>query len=412
MRLVSLLTELAADLNRQRLRTALTVLGIAWGTVAVVVLLAFGVGLQRQMVLNAKGIGDAIAIVWPGQTTKPWHGFGLGRPIHLHPGDVALLRREVPGIGLIGPEYGRWGVQVRRGRAATNVYLTGVTPDYSQLRNVFARAGGRFIDELDVEHRRRVAFVGNELKKLLFGDESAVGRTVLVDGTPFTVIGVMVKKTQNSSYRSRDQDRLFIPSSTWTSIYGGQTVSDIVYQPRDTRTAAAVANHVRAVLARRYTFDPKDKSALPIWDTADQLKFFSYLFIGFNLFLGVVGCFTLVVGGVGVANVMYVVVQERTREIGVRRSVGARRRDILGRVLFEAGLIVAVGATAGILISAGLVWFVGLLPIQEYVGTPVISPVVGGVTAGLLLAVAVLAGLMPARRAARLDPAESLRWGS
>ncbi len=413
MRFLTTLRELLSDLNRQRVRTLLTVMGITWGTTAVVVLLAFGVGLQRQMQRNARGIGDAIAIVRGGQTTRAWRGFGLGRAIRPRAEDADLLEREVGGIAAASPEYGKWGVQARRGTAATNVYLTGITPAYGEMRNIFAEAGGRFIDRVDLEGRRRVAFMGDELKKLLFGDEPAVGRTILVDGAPFVVVGVMVKKTQNSSYNARDQDRLFIPATTWASIYGPTAAPvTIIYQPRDTREAAAVSEQVRQVFGRRYGFDPADHDALRIWDTAEQLKFFRYLFLGFNLFLGIVGSFTLVVGGVGVANVMYVVVQERTREIGVRRSIGATRRDILVRVLVEAALIVAFGAVLGFLFSTGLVLLVGLLPIDEFVGTPTISPLVVSVTGALLMAVALLAGYLPARRAAMLDPVDALRYGA
>ncbi len=412
MRAFTFLRELLADLRQQRLRTLLTVMGITWGTTAVVVLLAFGVGLQRSMVRNAKGIGDAIAIVGGGRTTKPFHGFNTGRPIELHEDDAALLAREVPEIDAIGPEYGRWGVQARRGKAASNVYLTGITPAYGDLRNVFAQAGGRFIDDVDIATRRRVAFMGNELKRLLFADEDPIGKTIFVDAAPFTVVGVMVEKTQNSSYNSRDQDRLFIPASTYVSIYGATTVNRIIYRPDDPRTAADVSQHVREVLGRRYAFDPADRDALNIWDTADQLKFFKYLFLGFNLFLGIVGSFTLVVGGIGVANVMYVVVQERTREIGLRRSVGARRRDVLSQVLIEALLIVGFGALLGFLISGGIVLAGRLLPLEDFVGDPTISPLVFATTAALLTAVALLAGYLPARRAALLDPVDALRYGA
>ncbi len=412
MTLLTLARQLLADLRQQKMRTVLTVLGITWGTVAVVVLLAFGVGLQKRMVLNAKGIGDAIAIVRGGQTTKPWQGFGLGRPVDLQLEDVDLMKREVRGIDAISPEYGSWGVQVRRGTKASNIYLTGVTPVYGEIRNIFPEGGGRFVDALDLEKRRRVAFIGDELKTLLFGDEDPVGKTVLVDNAPFVVVGQMVKKTQNSSYNSRDEDRLFIPATTYASMYSPKSVTTIIYRPVDTRIAADVSRQVREVMGRRHQFDPEDRDALRIWDTADQLKFFKYLFLGFNLFLGIVGAFTLVVGGVGVANVMYVVVQERTREIGLRRSVGARRRDVLTQVLLEAVIIVAAGAFLGFVISSTLVFLVGLLPIDEFVGTPTVSPLVAGTTGALLLLVALAAGYMPARRAASLDPVEALRFGA
>ncbi len=193
---------------------------------------------------------------------------------------------------------------------------------------------------------------------------------------------------------------------------GDRYVNYLLYRPVDPDLAPAASDGIREVLGRKYTFDPADEDAVTIWDTNEMMKMFKYIFIGFNLFLGIVGSFTLVVGGVGVANIMFVVVQERTREIGVRRSVGARRRDILAQVLLEAVLIVTLGAAVGFGISVGITKLLGLVPIQEYVGVPTISLSVTLLTTGLLLLVALTAGLMPARKAAALDPADALRWGT
>lgn len=412
MRLGTVLLQLLDDLRRQRLRTALTVLGITWGTTAVVTLLAFGTGFERQMSINARGIGDGVVILSGGRTTVPFRGFAERRPIRLVEEDAELLKREVSGLGLVTPEYGTWGHYVSRGTRRTNVYLTGVMPEYGELRNVFARAGGRFVNDGDVEAQRRVIILGNEVKQLLFGDDEAVGGEVRVGRTPFTVVGVMAEKTQNSSYNARDEDRAFIPISTYRTMQGARYVGRLLYSPLDPDLSEAVNQNVREVLGRKYTFDPGDRDALNIWDTNESLKLFKYIFIGFNLFLGMVGCFTLVVGGVGVANIMFVVVQERTREIGIRRSLGARRRDVLAQVLLEAFVIVATGALLGFVISVAITRGMALLPIQEFVGSPIISGPVVLLTAGLLLLVALAAGLLPARRAAALDPADALRWGT
>jgi putative ABC transport system permease protein len=280
------------------------------------------------------------------------------------------------------------------------------------MRNIFPAAGGRWFDPLDMEKRRRVAFLGDKLAELLFGGEDAVGQVVFIGETPFTVIGVMQKKTQNSSYQSRDQDRIFLPSTTYTSIFGERKVARILFQPADPTQSEAVRAQVSELLGRRHAYDPADKDAVYVWDTGENMKFFHYLFLGFNLFLGVVGSFTLIVGGVGVANIMYIVVRERTREIGVRRALGARRQDILFQILLETGLIVGIGAALGLGISVAMVKVAALLPIKDQVGTPAISPLVIGVTLLLLAGVALLAGLFPARRAANLDPVESLRYGA
>ncbi|HEY8483544.1 MAG TPA: ABC transporter permease [Longimicrobiales bacterium] len=410
MQTIDFLRQFLDDLRVQRLRTTLTILGIAWGTVAVVTLLAFGVGLQDQMQTNAKGIGDGIVILFGGRTTRPFQGFPEGRSIRLREEDALLLQREIPGIAAISPEYGRWAAPVRRGTASTTPYITGIYPVYGEMRNIIPEAGGRFINEPDLAQRRRVVVLGDELKRLLFGDEPAVGEQVLIGDVPFTVVGVMRHKTQNSSYNSRDQDRIFIPASTYRALFGDRYLNNIVYTLRDPDLTEQVKRQVYEVLGRRHRFDPADDDALGVWDTNEQMRFFKYLFLGFNLFLGIVGSFTLLVGGIGVANIMYIVVRERTREIGIKRSIGARKRHILGQFLAETFLIVAVGGVLGFLLSLALVKAASLLPIQEQVGTPTLSPAVVGATILLLAAIAFLAGLFPARRAANLDPVECLRY--
>jgi putative ABC transport system permease protein len=412
MRIGALLGQLVDDLRRQRLRTALTVLGITWGTTAVVTLLAFGTGFQRQMEVNARGMGDGLVIVSGNRTTLSFQGFPERRRIRLVQEDAALLDREVGEIELVTPEYGTWGRYVRRGETRTEVFLTGVRAEYGDLRNVFPQAGGRFLNEEDVADQRRVIVLGDEVKRLLFGEDEAVGQEVFVGRTPFTVVGVMAHKTQNSSFNARDEDRVFIPQTTYRAMEGDRYINFLIYRPVDPELSAASTRRVREVLGRKYAFDAADEDAVNIWDTNEMMKMFKYIFIGFNLFLGIVGSFTLVVGGVGVANIMFVVVQERTREIGVRRSVGARRRDILVQVLLEAVLIVGAGAAVGFALSVGLARLIAMLPIEEYVGVPTISLPVTLLTAGLLTMVALTAGLLPARRAAALDPADALRWGT
>jgi putative ABC transport system permease protein len=408
---LDLLRQFYSDLRNQRLRTALTVLGISWGTVAVVVLLAFGSGLSIQMRENARGIGDGIVIMSGGRTTRAFEGFPEGRPIRLTELDVEILRREVPTITEISPEYGM-SLRITHEAVSANPYVTGIIPEYSGMRNIVMRDGGRFINDPDVDHRRRVAVLGNGLDSLLFKGEDSLGRDVYIAGMPFTVIGVIMPKTQNSSYQARDTDRVFIPASTHRALFGQQFVRHVVYRTADPDQTKAAEARVYEVLGRRHKFAASDRPALNIWDTNEMMQMFKYLFLGFNIFLGVVGSFTLTVGGIGVANIMYVVVRERTMEIGIKRSVGARRRDIMMQFLAETFLIVALGAVLGFLISAALVALGGMLPLQDEIGRPTVSPAVAVVTIALLSAIAFLAGLFPARKAANMDPVECLRTGT
>jgi putative ABC transport system permease protein len=404
-----MLSNFLADLRAQKLRTTLTVLGIAWGTVSVVVLLAFGVGLEAQTRKRFHGLGDRIVILFGGRTTKPFAGFPDGRPVRLTEEDAALVVRTVADIEQLSPEYTTRAARVRRGAKASTPTTTGIAPVYADLRNIIPQLGGRFINDEDVAERRRVVFLGDGTAELLFGTVAPVGETVYVGDTPFTVIGVMQPKLQNSSYQSRDKDRIFIPVTTHRALFGQRYLNNLVYRTRAPEITKVAERKVYETLGRKYQFDPNDKDALGFWDTSEWETRFGYMFLAFNIFFAIVGTFTLLVGGIGVANIMYVVVRERTREIGIRRAVGATRGEIMRQFFVETCLIVAMGAVLGGLLSVGLVAATGNLPVKEFVGTPTISPVVLAATLGLLALVSFAAGLLPARAAARIDPAEAIR---
>ncbi len=408
MGILDSLSQFVQDLRTQRLRTTLTILGIAWGTVAVVVLLAFGVGLEKQSRKNMHGMGNGVVVVFPGRTTKPFEGYPDGRPIRFTEREVRTVASQIPDIREISAEYTR-RTPMRRGTVNTTPTVTGIYPVYGEMRNIIPEPGGRFLNDLDQQYRRRVVVLGDEIKRLLFGEENAVGQQVFVGDTPFTVIGVMQKKTQNSSYNTRDQDRVFIPASTHASLFGDRYLNNLIYRPSDPERAEAIEQSLYSVLGRSLRFDATDKDAIGVWDTNQMDKFMKYFFVGFNLFMGIIGSFTLTVGGIGVANIMYVVVKERTREIGIKRSVGATRGRILAQFFTETFVIVGSGALLGFIAAVGLVKALGMLPVQDFVGTPEISPTVALATVSLLALIAILAGWFPARRASKLDPVECLR---
>jgi putative ABC transport system permease protein len=219
----------------------------------------------------------------------------------------------------------------------------------------------------------------------------------------------MKPKQQSSSYSSRDRDRVFIPGTTHRAMFGQVYLNNIVYQTASADASRRTEGRVYEVLGARYRFDSADEDALGVWDTTEFEKMFEYLFAGFHLFFAIVGSFTLTVGGIGVANIMYVVVKERTREIGIKRSVGARRTDILRQFFIEATAIVLIGGALGFALSLGLVKLVTFGDMEEFIGTPQISPAVAVVTMVLLGLVGLAAGFFPARKAAGLDPVECLR---
>jgi putative ABC transport system permease protein len=408
-RLHSTITEFLRDLRAQKLRTFLTLFGIIWGTVAIVVLLAFGMGFKRQLAINMHGIGESIAIMFPGRTTRPFEGFGIGRPVSFVEEDAWLLKNQVREIDRISPEYGSEDVPLRVGENVINSTIAGVYPVYADMRNIIAEQGGRFINDLDLRDRKRVALIGDEVRRQLFGEGEAVGKIVFIGHIPFTVVGVMIKKTQNSSYNRRDQDRMFIPASTFAAVFGAAHVSNIIYTPRDPTRSEEVMADVRRVLSRKYKFDPEDHDAVWIWDTSEFDKFMYYFFLAFNIFMGLIGSFTLGVGGIGVANIMFIVVQERIREIGIRRAVGATRGDIMTQFFMESMFIVLLGSVIGFVIAWAITAALQYVPIREFVGTPEISVEVALATAAVLTVVGLAAGLMPARKAAHVDVVDCLR---
>lgn len=402
--------EFAHDLRVQKLRVFLTVFGIMWGTVAVVVLLSFGTGFKKQTAKNMHGIGEGIVIIFPGTTTKPYRGFGIGRPIRLVEEDATLLSREIPDIQMISPEFSKWNSTLRRGTKISRPLISGVNPGYSSLRNIIPQADGRFLNDLDMKNRRHVIFLGDSIKFHLFGSQNAIGRNILLDGVPFLIIGVMKHKTQNSTYNRRDEDRAFIPLTTYMAFFGKKRISDLVYKPRDPSRSKEISKRVYEVLGKKYKFDPTDKNAIWVWDTSEMDKVLNQFFLGLNIFLGIIGSFTLLVGGIGVANIMYVVVQERTREIGIKRAVGAHRRDILLQFLVETLFIIGIGAGLGLLLSIGLIYLSHFIPMGDFVGYPTFSGNVFLITLFILGTIGLLAGFFPARKASRMRPIDCLRY--
>ncbi len=409
MSLLSLLSEFTRDLRQQKLRTVLTIFGIMWGTATIIVLLAFSMGFRDQIVYSMRGMGDEIVILWPGTTSKAYEGYGVGRRIHFRESDAWLLQQQISDIDEICPEYTRWGQEIRYGDRVNSLNVGGIYPNYGDMRNIFPKEGGRWINDIDIEQRRRVIFLGDKVHEILFNGEDAIGKHVSVNGIPFMVIGVMEPKMQNSSYSARDQDRTFIPATTFSALYGTERIHNIIYTPVDPTIYEEIHEQIRQVLSRKYRFDATDMDAISIWDTNEFWKFSVYFFLGMNLFMGMIGAFTLAVGGIGVANIMFVVVQERMPEIGIRRSVGAKRRNIMTQFFAETFFVVALGGVLGYLIGWLVIQAMQYIPISEYVGTPQFTPEVGIGAFAVLAIVGLAAGLMPARRASRLDVVECLR---
>lgn len=411
--LLELFKEFFYDLRTHRTRAILTLVAITWGTVAVVLLLSFGEGLGNQMLKGLMNAGDRIIMVYGGQTGKTFEGLPKGRRIRFVEDDVQLLKTVIPSIDMISPQYHK-NITITYGRFSITTECEGCNPGFEDMRRMFPAAGGRFLNETDVELQRRVLFLGEEIAEDIFKTEDPIGKIVLVDGVPFTVIGIMQKKIQTSSNNGPDVRRAIIPYTTFRTTYGNQYVNSIVVHPSDPSQQARVKSEIYRVLGRKYQFDPDDERAIGVWDFIEGEKISRRIGMGVTIFLFSIGFLTLLIAGVGVANVMYVVVKERTREIGIKMAVGARRQYILMQFIFEALLLSFSGGLAGLLISYGVVSVVLMFPsdtgAMQFLGHPVLSASIMLMTTGILSLIGLAAGVFPARKAASVDPVESLRY--
>ena len=401
------------DVARQTKRIALTVLAIAWGTLSIVLLLSFGEGLKRAFHKGKNGIGEGIGILWPGATTRAYAGLPSGRAISFTDEDAELLRERIPEIAALSREYAvRRGLSV--GAKTVNARIRGVDPAFGELRNIIPQAGGRFIDVLDLKEKRRVMVLGEELADDLFGSRAVVGGTLLLNQSVFTVIGVMQPKTMMGMYSGPDKNQATMPASTLKSMFTEERLENIVYRPVTPALGDQAKWQVYRVLAAKYRFDPDDTRALSVWDTLEDQRLVANIAVGIQMFLGIIGALTLFVGGMGVANIMYAVVKERTREIGVKMALGAKLRQVMTPFVMEALLMTLLGGILGTTVSLLLMVGIAALPLKgdafEMLGRPTFSPAIAVATSMILGAIGTLAGYFPARRAASVNPAESLRY--
>lgn len=408
-------TLFASSAQLQKKRAFLTIAAIAWGTVAILLLLAFGEGLKRQMDKNRRSTGENLAVLWPGETTKAWEGMPPGRPIRPRIDDVDMLRAQMPELKSVHGEVVSWRTAMQWERKTVNGRVLGAHRSYGESRKHYPVAGGRWINAADEEQRRRVIFLGDELATDIFGDVNPVGKTILLNNSPYSVIGVMQKKTQMGVYGGPDADHAVIPYTTFRAQFGRDRLNVLVIQVHEPEEMVGALRRVNEILGKKYGYDPTDDRAFGTWDMVKTSKQMRMMIVGIQIFLGIVGALTLVIGGVGVANIMYAVVKERTREIGVKMALGAKARWIIWPFVLEGLVYTFIGGALGIMIATLLVAAATFLPVENnevmsFLGRPTLSPQIGMATSAILGMIGLLAGYFPARRAARVDPAATLRY--
>jgi putative ABC transport system permease protein len=423
--------QVLQNLRANKLRSFLTMFGILWGVISVVVLSATGEGFQRGNQHVLEELGKNVGIIWGGRTSSQVGGERAGRAILLTVDDARALQRESRMLAVVSPELQRGGTTIKSAYNAAALQLHGIEPQYQAIRTIDLERGRlfRFSDE---ENAHRVAIIGADATTQLFGERESIGEIVHIRGVPYTVVGKIRKKEQDSNYSGPDNDKVFIPFSAMakdfprTGVNAG-VVSQIIVAPQqwvvdglddvlDSRTGRIedidwpLEREVRRVLGPRHRFDRDDRTAVQMWDTTLQTLMFGRMIKTMKDFFTVVGLVTLALGGLGVMNIMLVAVRERTREIGVRKALGATTRQIQRQFFLEGFVLTMLSGTLGFAAALGLCAAVNLLPMPPRFQGMVITWEAGLVAVAFLVLIGVVTSTYPARRAAELPPVEALRY--
>lgn len=425
------ITQAIDNLRANKLRSVLTMFGILWGVVAVVVLSATGEGFQRGNQAVLEELGKNIAIVWGGRTTMQAGGERAGRQVFLTLADARAIAAESPLAAVVSPELSRGGLQVKSLFNAAALSVHGIEPQYQQIRTIDVERG-RVFDWQDETAVHRVAIIGADAWQQLFGAHDGLGEVVHIAGVPYTVVGKIRKKDQDSNYSGPDNDKVFVPFAAMARDFPrpdvpAGTLSQIIVAPKaavvdglegvlDARTGRIadidwpLERDVRRVLAGRHDFNPEDRDALSVWDTSLETLMFGRMIGTMRDFFWLVGLITLALGGLGVMNIMLVAVRERTREIGVRKALGATTSTIQRQFFLEGFFLTLLSGGIGFVLAAGLCTAVNQLPMPPRFQGMVLTWTSGLLALGVLLVIGIVTSTYPARRAAQLPPVEALRF--
>jgi putative ABC transport system permease protein len=392
--------------------------GLVWGIASVIILVGLGRGFVVDQKKHMETLGKDLVIVWGGRTSAQVGGRAAGREIHLNVEDAKLIRDECYLVKNVSPELRRTIPEVSQFNSA-NRGVVGMWPSYQDFRSLKI-SEGRLITDDDEREARRVLVLGSKAYRQLFPGQPAIGATILVKSVPYSVVGILQEKKQNSNYSGPDNDYLFAPYSSVARDFPPPEkknagiergyLDDIVFEVANPEEHEAAVTQVRRTIGRVRHFDPADKDALFIWDTMDGAKQLAKIFGVVTLFFGCVAIVTLCLGGIGVMNIMLVSVTERTREIGTRKAMGATKRDILRQFFAESAMLTVVSGIFGLTVGMGTCIGMKIVPLPDFVPHPIVSPISILLSIFTLSLITVTAGMYPARRAADMTPVESLRY--
>ena len=430
---MNILPQVYDNLRANKLRSFLTMFGIMWGIISIVILSALGEGFQRGNETVLRELGRNILIIRNGRTSMQAGGERAGRAIRLEFDDVLALKRDSKLLEDVSPEIMKAGVRVKSSFNSASLQMSGVWPVFQKIRTIEVDRG-RLLSDADNREARRVVVIGYEAARQLFADRDPIGQQIQLNAVPYTIVGKIRKKEQDSNYTGADNERLFIPYEVMKKdfpLVGGlntpDSLSAIIAAPYESVAEQLVLemasqgkidffkggileDEIRAILGKRHAFDRQDKEALSIWNTALESVLFHNIIKAMNQFFVSVSFITLALGGIGVMNIMLVAVKERTREIGVRKALGATHSNIQWQFFGEGFVLTLISGAVGLIGAIVLSALINLAPMPARFQGMIITWQIAALSVSILIVIGVLASVYPARRASVLPPVEALRF--